>query len=137
MIKKIELKPFKNSQLFPAYVYKKGIETYTLNASLSGGYKIMLGKIIVGNSISNGAPLCHAMFESYTKHGEKMIETKTRVSGYEREFNAVKQVMMEAGVEFEPIAPCHPEELLNALGARYKADNPDIQSYAVVSQTCH
>lgn len=66
-----------------------------------------------------------------------MIETRTRTGGYEREFNAVKQVMMEAGVEFESIVPCHPDELLNALGARYKADNPDIEDYAVVSQTCH
>ena len=137
MIKNVELKPFKNSQLFPAYVYKKGVKIYTLGATVSSGYKITLGKIIVGDSMSNGAPLCHVMFESYTKHGEKMIETKTRVGGYEREFNAAKQAMMKAGVEFEPIAPCHLEELLSALGARYKADNPDIQSYAVVSQTCH
>ena len=137
MIKNICLKPFKKSQLFPAYVYKSDIKTYTLNATIAGGYEIMLGKIIVGDSSSGGQSLSHALFESYTKRGQKMIETKTRVGGYEREFNSVKQAMMEAGVEFEPIAPCHPEQLLSALGARYKADNPDILSYAVVSQTCH
>ena len=31
MIKNIELKPFKNSQLFPAYVYKNDVETYLLH----------------------------------------------------------------------------------------------------------
>ena len=66
-----------------------------------------------------------------------MAETRTRVSGYEREFNAVKQAMIAAGVEFEPIAPCHLENLLEGLGAWYKAANSDIQDYAVVSQRCH
>ena len=137
MIRNIDLKPFKKSELFPAYVYNNGIDIYTLNATVSGGYKITLARIVVGNSLSGGAPLCHALFESYSKNGQKMIETRTRVGGYEREFNAVKQAMIKAGIEFKPIAPCHPEELLEGLGAWYKAANPDIQEYAVVSQTCH
>lgn len=129
MIKNVDLKPFKKFQLFPAYVYKNGIEIYTLNATVSGGYEITLAQIIVGNSLSGGAPLCHVLFEGYAKNGQKMIETKTRVGGYEREFNAVKQAMIKAGVEFEPIAPCHLEELLEGLGAWYKAANPDIQEF--------
>lgn len=137
MIRNVNLKPFKKPELFPAYVYSNSVRTYTLNATVSGGYEITLARIVVGNSLSGGAPLSHALFEGYTKNGQKMIETKTRVGGYEREFNAVKQAMIKAGVEFEPIPPCHLEELLEGLGAWYKAANPDIQDYAVVSQTCH
>lgn len=42
--------------------------------------------------------------------------------------------MIKTGVEFEPIAPCHLEELFEGLGAWYKAANSDIQDYVVVSQ---
>lgn len=136
MIRNVALKPFQKAQLFPAYVYKNGVKTYTLNAVVSSGYEIVLARITVGDSLSGGAPLSHVLFEGYAKNGQKMIETKTRVGGYEREFNAVKQAMIKAGVEFEPIVPCHPEELLSGLGAWYKAVNPDIRDYAVVSQTC-
>ena len=63
-----------------------------------------------------------------------MYESRTRVSGHEREFIAVKSAMFEAGVEFRPIAPCHIEDLMKALGAYYKAENPEIISYLLVSQ---
>lgn len=135
MIKSVDLKPFKKHELFPAYVYSNSVRIYTLNATVPGGYEITLARIVVGKSMSGGAPLSHVLFESYTKNGQKMIEIKTRVSGYEREFNAVKQAMIKAGVEFEPIAPCHLEELLEGLEAWYKAVNPDIQEYAVMSLT--
>ena len=137
MIKNVNLKPFTNVQAFPAYVYKKGVNIYTLNATVTGGYEITLARITLGDSMSGGLPLSHVLFESYTKQGQKRIETKTRVGGYEREFNAAKQAMLKAGIEFEPIAPCHLEELLKALGAWYKAANPDIQEYVVLSQRCH
>lgn len=137
MIKNVDLKPFTKSQLFPTYVYKNGVNIYTLSATVAGGYEITLAKMTLGDSVSGGFPLSHVLFESYTSQGQKRIETKTRVGGYEREFNAAKQAMFKAGIEFESIAPCHFEELLEGLGAWYKADNPDIQDYAVVSQTCH
>ena len=73
MIKNINLESFKKPQLFPAYVYKSDIKTYTLTATITGGYEIMLGKIIVGDSLSGGQSLSHALFESYTKRGHKML----------------------------------------------------------------
>lgn len=97
MISKVDLKPFKKAQLFLTYVYKNGINIYTLNATVVGGYKITLGKIAIGDSLSGGHPLCHVLFEGYTMYGQKMIETRARVGGYERKFNAFKQAMMEAG----------------------------------------
>ena len=79
------------------------------------------------------------LFPAYVYNNEVKLYTlnATVSGGYEREFNAVKQAMIKAGIEFEPIPPCHIEELLEGLGAWYKAANPDIRGYAVVSQTCH
>ena len=132
MIKDVTLIPFKKFNPLPTYA--KNVRVYTLIAIIPGGYEITLAKLSVGDSMSDKNPLSHALFESYTDHGKKMYEARTRVSGYEREFVAVKNAMFEAGVEFKPITPCHNEDLLRALGAYYKAGNPDIQDYVVVSQ---
>lgn len=137
MIKDVNLKPFTKSEMFPAYVYKKGLTIYTLNAMVADGYEITLAKLTVGESTSDSELLCHALFESYNDHGEKMVETRARMSGSEREFNAGKEAMIKAGIEFEPITPCHFDELMSELGAWYEAANPDIRECKVMSQKCH
>ncbi len=54
MIRSVDLKPFKKSRRFSAYLYKNRIKTYMLRATVTGGYKITRGKIIVGDSFSGG-----------------------------------------------------------------------------------
>ena len=137
MIRNVNLKPFEVSCELPTYVYGSGVEKYTLIATVPGNYEITLAKLIIGTSLSGKSVLSHAMFESYTEHGEKMCETKIRVGGCEREFMAAKNAMTKAGIEFEPILPCHFCDLLNGLGAYYQAVNPEIQMYKVLSQSCH
>ena len=45
--------------------------------------------------------------------------------------------MIEIGVEFESVNPCHSEVLLTALGTWIQAENPDIEKYEIVSENCH
>ena len=137
MIKEVQLKPFDKSCELPTYVYGNGVDKYTLIATVPGNYKITLAKLLIGSSISGKTMLAHALFESYTDHGEKMKESKIRIGGCEREFMAVKNVMTEVGIEFEPTVPCHFSDLLNGLGAYYQAVNPEILNYEVLSQRCH
>lgn len=137
MIKNINLKPFDKSCELPTYVYGNGVDKYTLVATIPGDYKITLAKLLIGSSVSGKTVLSHALFESYTDHGEKMSESKIRMGGCEREFMAAKNVMTEVGIEFEPTAPCHFLEILNMLGAYYQAGNPEILNYEVLSQRCH
>ena len=137
MIKNVNLKPFEGSCELPTYVYRSDIEKYTLIATVPGDYKITLAKLTIGTSVSGKTVLSHAVFESYTAHGEKMYETKIRVGGCEREFMAAKNAMVKAGIEFEPIPPCHFCDLLNGLGAYYQADNSEIIEYKIMSQRCH
>lgn len=134
MIKNVKLKVFNGASILPAYM--KELEVYTLVATIKGGYEITLARLTVGDLPSGSKKLFHALFESYTDHGQKMRETKSRVGGHERDFLAVKSAMLEAGIEFNPIVPCHFLDLLKGLGAYYQAENPDIQKYAVVSQKC-
>ena len=139
MIKSVQLKPLDVNMPceLPTYVYGNGVEKYTLIATVPGDYKITLAKLTIGSSMSGTTMLSHAMFESYSEHGEKMSEAKIRISGCERDFMAVKNVMSKVGIEVESIAPCHFSVLLNALGAYYQAVNPEISEYVVVSQRCH
>lgn len=135
MIKNYNPRPFEQNNPLPSYVVVSA--AYTLVAWTKNGYAITLAKLTVGESVSAGNPLTHALFESFSDHGERMAVARTRVSGYERTFTAVKNAMMEAGVEFEPVAPCHCETMLTALGAWIQAGNPEIAQYELVSQTCH
>ena len=137
MIMKVNLKPFKDSCELPAYVYQNGVDRHTLIATIMGKYKITLARLLIGKSNSNDTVLTHAMFESYTEYGEKMAETKFRISGLESEFMAVKNIMWIAGIEFSEMPSCHFLELLNALGAYYQAVNPEIEDYGIVSQICY
>lgn len=110
---------------------------YALLGKVKGGYVITLAKLSVGESMSAGNPLTHALFESFTDHGERMAVARTRVSGYDREFTAVKNAMFAAGVEFNSSPPCSSEEILTAFGEWFMAHNPEIEDCSVVSQTCH
>jgi len=135
MIKNFEPKPFDGSNPLPNYV--GNIKKCELIATVPGGYKIMLAKLTTGDSMSAGTPLAHAMFESFTDHGERAKVTRTRVSGYDRNFIAVRSAMNEAGVEFNPSLSCAGETILHALGEWFKANNPEILGVSVVSQMCH
>ena len=137
MIKDVNLKPFDSSCELPTYVYGKGVSRYALIATVAGGYKVMLARLSKGISLSGQNELSHALFESYTDHGEKMSEAKFRVGGCDSEFWAVKKAMAKTGIIFNSTTPCHFLDLLNALGAFYQAANPDIEEYAVVSKMCH
>ena len=84
-------------------------------------------------SLSAGSLLAHALFESFTDHGERMAVHRTRVSGHDREFWAVKNALVGAGVEFANVTSCSNEEILNALGDWFRGANPEIASCSVVS----
>jgi len=47
------------------------------------------------------------------------------------------RAMIESGIEFEPIVSCPVEDILRALGEWFMAHNPEIESFSLVSQTCH
>ena len=132
MIKNYNPRPFEQFNPLPTYVAIT--EQYELLAKTKTGYTITLAKLTVGKSVSAGNQLSNALFESFSDHGERMAVARTRVSGYERVFNAVMNAMMEVGVEFESITPCHSEMMLTALGAWIQLRNPDIEQYEVVSQ---
>ncbi len=135
MIKNYNPRPFERSNPLPTYVAIT--EQYELLAKTKTGYTITLAKLTVGKSVSAGNQLSHALFEGFTDHGERMAVARIRVSGYERVFNAIMNAMMEVGVEFESVTPCHSEIMLTALGAWIQARNPGIEHYEVVSQSCH
>lgn len=135
MIKGVNLKPFDKSVFLPTYV--KNIGVYTLVATVYDSYKVVQAQLTIGDSMSAGSMLSQVIFKSYSSYGDKRAEVRTRVSGYEREFIAVKSAMRGAGIEFNPIVPCHFLELLKGLGAYYQAVNSDIQAYEILSQICH
>ena len=136
-----EFKPYVEKCDLPGYAYKNGVEEHILIATIPNDYCIVLGKICISNTkSSNGATLTHVRFESFDEHGRKMIETRMCVVGLmelERNFIAVENAMIKAGIEFNSVPPCHFLDLLKGLGAFYHAANPDIQSYAVMSQIRH
>ncbi len=131
MIKNYNPRPFEQPNPLPTYVVIT--ERYELLAKTKTGYTITLAKLTIGQSVSAGNQLTHALFESFNDHGERRAVARTRVSGYERVFNAVMNAMMEIGVEFEVVTPCHSEILLMALGAWIQLRNPDIEKYEIAS----
>lgn len=135
MIKSFDPKPFKRFNSLPTYV--QDLRVYTLIGIIHDGYRITLGKLTVGDSLSAGNPLTHALFESFTDHGERMSVCRTRVCGCDREFWAVKNAMFEAGVEFENVTSCTNKEMMDALGDWFCETNPEIKSYLLMSQSCH
>ena len=135
MIKNIVPQPFEDINTLPNYV--TNVQSYTLIGVVPEGYRVTLAKLAVGESKSAGSPLGHALFESFNDHGERMKSVRTRVSGADREFVAVKNAMIEAGVEFYPTLPSSCEEVLRSLGDWFMVSNPGITEYTVVAQTCH
>lgn len=136
MIKNFIPHPYEGPNPLPFYATTDAIE-YTLFGMVQGRYIITLAKLTIGNSMSADNALTHALFESFTDHGERMSVTRTRVSGFDREFTAVKNAMYAAGVEFNTSPPCSCKEILMAFGDWFMAHNPEIMSCSVVSQTCH
>lgn len=135
MIKSFTPQPFEGVNTLPAYV--SNTKVYFLTAKVPGGYEITLAKLTTGDSMSAGNPLSHALFESFSDHGERAKAARTRVCGHDREFAAVKNAMLETGVQFHPALPNSCETILYALGEWFQAQNPDIQEISVVSQSCH
>lgn len=135
MIKNFVPQPYEGINPMPDYV--SNIRSYTLVGTAPGNYVVTLARLTVGESLSAGNPLTHALFESFTDHGERMKAARTRVSGYDREFIAVKNAMIETGVVFYPTLSSTCEELLQSLGEWFTVENTEITEFAVMSQTCH
>lgn len=135
MIKNYNPRPFEQFTSLPTYVAIS--EQYELLATTKSGYTIRLAKLTIGQSVSAGNQLTHVLFESFSDHGERRAIARTRVSGNERVFIAIMNAMLEVGVEFESVTPCHSEIMLSALGAWIQLRNHDIEKYEVVSQSCH
>ena len=135
MIKSFTPRPFDGYNALPSYA--KDVKSFALLGNVTGGYVITLAKLSVGETTSAGNALTHALFESFDDHGKRMAVTRTRISGFDREFTAVKNAMMGAGVEFSPVTSCGSEKMLNALGTWFRGHNPDIESCSLVSQSCH
>lgn len=139
MIKSFTPRPFDGLNQVPSYA--SNVKAYTLTGTVAVGgglpYVITLAKLSIGDSISAGNQLAHASFESFNDHGERMATARTRMNGHEREFSAVKNAMMDAGIEFAPVTPCEPEKLLEGLGDWFREQNPDIKEYHILSQSRH
>ena len=135
MIKSFTPEQYAGVNSLPLYV--TGVREYTLVGTTKEGYVITLGRLSVGNSLSAGNPLSHALFESFTDHGERMKTARTRVSGKNQELVAVKNAMTETGIEFNPALPNSCETILYSLGQYFQSVNPEIREFALMSQTCH
>lgn len=138
MIKNFTPKPFEGINELPNYV--TSTKSFDLIARVVGGYEITLAKLTVGQSMSAGSPLTHALFESFTDHGERRRATRTRSNGFnedDREFAAVRNAMCDTGISFNPALPCDSEGMLEALGRWFQDANPEIEEVSVVSQRCH
>lgn len=135
MIKNFTPQQFEGLNTLPIYV--NNVRTYTLIATVPGDYVITLAKLTVGDSVSAGNPLSHALFESFTEHGERMKASRTRVNGHDKDFISVKNAMIETGVDFHPVlsSPC--ETILRSLGEWFMAQYPEITAFSLVSQSCH
>ena len=127
MIKNYAPQPYDGTTALPQYV--TDVSTYTLIGEVPGGYKITLAELSVGSSVSAGNPLTHALFKSYSDHGEQMKVVRVRANGVDGE--------VMAGVEFNPALPVSCETVLYALGAWMQEHNPEITSVTLVSQSCH
>lgn len=133
MIKNFTPQPYDGLKFLPDYVANQKI--LTLVGYVPGGYIITLAKLTVGDTVSAGNPLAHALFESFTDHGERMKTAKTRTGGVDREFIAVKSAMTETGVEFNPAPPDSCEAILYSLGEWFRECNHEISEFLVMSQS--
>ena len=130
MIKNYNPRPFEQASSLPTYV--EITNQYELLARTKDNYVIRLVKLTVGKSMSAGKLLSHVLFESFSDHGERRAIARTRISG-QCAFFAVLNAMMEIGIDFEFVTPCHFEKVLTELGTCIQAENSDIISYEIVS----
>lgn len=135
MIKNYTPLPYDGAAALPQYV--TDVKTYTLIGEVPGGYKITLAELSVGSSVSAGNPLTHALFKSYSDHGEQMKVVRVRANGVDGEVTAAVSAMRMAGVEFNLALPVSCKTVLYALGAWMQEHNPEITSVTLVSQSCH
>lgn len=139
MIKSFTPRPYDGDKHLPSYA--TNVQRYELLGCVEfegkAPYIITLAKLAIGESISAGKPLAHAVFESFDDHGKRAAATRSRMSGYERQISAVKNAMADAGVEFDGVTFSEPENFLGALGAWFLTHNPDLKKYCVLSQTRH
>lgn len=135
MIKNFKPVPYRG--LTPLPDYATGPSYYTLIGNTSAGYAITLARLTVSRSRSAGKLLAHALFESFDDHGHIMAAARTKMGGTDMEFVAVKNAMNLAGVTFNPSLPCTCDVILQSLGEWFMAQNGEITSVEVVSQTCH
>ena len=63
-------KSYEEDNPLPTYV--TDLRKYILIGTTMGRYKITLAKLTVSNSVSAGNSLTHALFESYSDHGEQI-----------------------------------------------------------------
>ena len=133
MIKSFTPQPYKGDNPLPTYVSNARVFTGTA----PGGYIVTLARLTVGQSVSAGNLLSHALFESFTDHGERRKVARTRVCGYDSEFVAARNAMMETGVEFHPMIPCTCDDLMNQLGDWLVVSNPELSRPSLMSQSCH
>lgn len=135
MIKNYQPKPYTQGNPLPVYV--TDIKSYRLIGRIPGGYEITLAEMLCGESKSAGTDLTHVLFRSYTDHGERMAEIRTRASGYERQAIAMQSAMAQAGVEFNSVTFCDCGKLMNALADWFYGQNPEIENCSLVSQSRH
>ena len=135
MIKNFEPQPYDGLNPLPSYV--TNVSSFTLTGSVPGGCDITRAQLTGGDSVRAGNPVCHAGCGGVGDHGRRMKATRTRVSGFDREFVAVKSAMSGCGFAFHPALPGACETILYALGEFFQAQNPEIAEVAVVSQSCH
>ena len=135
MIKNFTPQPYDGLTALPDYVTSPRF--YTLVGYAPGDYTVTLARMTVGDSKSAGNPLAHVLFESFDDHGVAMKTARTRAGGLDREYIAARNAMSTTGVEFHPALPCSCEAMLRSLGDWFMAQNPELLSVEVMSQTCH
>ncbi|MGM9539253.1 hypothetical protein [Anaerovibrio sp.] len=119
----------------PTYVADK--RTYTLVGTLKTGYEICLGRLTSGVSASGNNTLYHILFESFDDHGRRMCEVRSRATGPIGPINALVDALAGAGVSVTNVTACTCPTVLNSLGKWFLKHNPELESCAVVSQSCH
>lgn len=132
MIKSFSPKPFEGLTPLPSYV--ANVQVHTLEAKAPGGYWITLGRLTVGESVSQGSTLTHALFESFDDHGERKAAARARAnSWYIPVFVAVSEAMAKAGMEFEHTTPRTCEDIIWELKAWFERSNPELTGFRYVS----
>lgn len=135
MIKNYAPQPYDGTTALPQYV--TDVSTYTLIGEVPGGYKITLAELSVGSSVSAGNPLTHALFKSYSDHGEQMKVVRVRANGVDGEVTAAVSAMRWRALSLTPPCPSPVRPSCTRWAAWMQEHNPEITSVTLVSQSCH